>query len=801
MLKARWYKVINDLTGNKTRTLLIVLSIAVGLVALGTILSAQSILSDGLARSFAAINPSSGTVRTLELFDEDFLQSVRAMPDVQSADARRNLSARIKVGSNDWKNISLFIFPDYNDIQVNKVTSQVGVWPPPKHELLIERAAMSVIDAKIGDTVIIKLPDDTERELTITGTAYDPAQMPAPFDGTPYGYISFDTLYWMGQQYGFNELHVVSTHPENKLWAGQVVNRVKDKTEKSGYTIPLSMTAEPGQLPMNDILQAILMLMGALGLMSLFLSIFLIINTVSSILTQQRRQIGVMKAIGGSSAQILGMYLMMVTSYGLLALLVAIPLSIFSAGGLSQMLASYFNFDLTAIEIQPHAILTQIIIGLLLPVLASLYPFLSSLGISAAEAMSAFQTGKGRYGTSLIDRLLSGSNLWFTRFAPVRSILLSVRNIFRSKGRLVLTLLTLTLGAATFISVFSVRSSLTRTVDDMIKWMNFDIMLTFDRPYRAERVESEALQVPGVTATDVWLQLPVRRVRLDGSESGMMYLFAPHADSRLILAPGITAGRWLTPEDENAVVVGSGMFIDEPDLHLGSEVTLKINGRKYPFKIVGVSVGSSFGSMIYINYNYVARLTDRADEADSLMIATHGHDAGYVEALSSGLEKHFEDRGLRISTVTTMTTEKAEANVIFDSIVVLLLSMAILLALVGGLGLLGTMSINVLERTREIGVMRAYGASSAAISRIVILEGLLIGMLSWILAIGLSLPLSVLLARNIGEAFMDYPMPASVSTGGILAWAALVLVISIVASLFPALNAVRLTVTEVLAYE
>ena len=110
MLKARWYKVINDLTGNKTRTLLIVLSIAVGLIAVGTILSAQSILSEGLARSFAAINPSSGTVRTLELFDEDFLQSVRNMPDVQAADARRNISARIKVGDNDWKNISLFIF-------------------------------------------------------------------------------------------------------------------------------------------------------------------------------------------------------------------------------------------------------------------------------------------------------------------------------------------------------------------------------------------------------------------------------------------------------------------------------------------------------------------------------------------------------------------------------------------------------------------------------------------------------------------------------------------------------------------
>jgi putative ABC transport system permease protein len=97
--------------------------------------------------------------------------------------------------------------------------------------------------------------------------------------------------------------------------------------------------------------------------------------------------------------------------------------------------------------------------------------------------------------------------------------------------------------------------------------------------------------------------------------------------------------------------------------------------------------------------------------------------------------------------------------------------------------------------------MRAFGASSARVFRIVIVEGLLVGLMSWFLAIGLSLPISIPLARTIGLSFMDYPMNASFSPEGVLIWAALVVVISIVASLFPALRAVRLTVTEVLAYE
>ena len=802
MLRPRWYKVINDLFGNKTRTLLIVLSMAVGLFAIGIILSARTILSEGLARSFAAIQPSSGTVRTVEPFDEDFLQAVRAMKEVQEADARRNISARVEVAPGEWKNISLFVIADYDNIRVNKVSSQSGAWPPPEREILIERAALSVIDAQVGDVIRIRLPNDTQREMRIAGLAYDPAQLPAPMDGTPYGYISFDTLQWFGESYGFNELYVIATHPEDKLWAQQVVNLVKDKAEKSGYTIPLSMTAEPGQLPMNDVLQGILLLMGSLGVLSLFLSVFLVVNTVSALLTQQKRQIAVMKAIGGGSLQILGMYLVMVIAYGVLALLIAIPLGTIGARGLSQMLAAMFNFNLPAMEIPRQTITAQIVIGLILPVIASLYPFLASLRVSAAEAMSAYTIGKGRFGRNWIDQMLSGSNLWFTRKFSIRPILLSVRNTFRNKGRLALTLITLTLASATFISVFNVRSSLSSTVEDMIRWFNFDIMLTFDQSYRAEKVQQEALSVPGIEKTDVWLQLPARRVRPDGSESKMMYMFSPHiGGSGLIRSPAISAGRWLTPEDDNAVVVPSALLQDEPDLGLGKEIVLKIYGKEESFKIVGTFVGSSFAAIIYTNYDYLSKAANRVGEADALLVTTQAHDADSVNAGSKALEEHFERMGLRVSTVTTLTGERAEAEAGFDALAALLFVMAILLALVGGLGLMGTMSINVLERTREIGVLRAIGAPNRGVAQVFILEGITIGLLSWLMGSLLAIPMSQGLNAAIGSAIMGAPLTYTYSMPGLWLWLAVVLVLSTLASLIPARNASRLTVREVLAYE
>ena len=170
-------------------------------------------------------------------------------------------------------------------------------------------------------------------------------------------------------------------------------------------------------------------------------------------------------------------------------------------------------------------------------------------------------------------------------------------------------------------------------------------------------------------------------------------------------------------------------------------------------------------------------------------------------AITSAVEKRYDQADIDVVNTILVMDEREEIDAAFGVIIILLMIMTLILAVVGSLGLTGTMSLNVIERTREIGVMRAYGASSAAISRIVVVEGLLIGMMSWILAIGLSMPISVVLARVIGLSFMDYPMSATISPGGIFAWALLVIFISILASLFPALRAVRLTVTQVLAYE
>ncbi|MCP4543191.1 MAG: ABC transporter permease [Chloroflexi bacterium] len=806
MIGSRWYKILNDLWGSKVRTVLIVLSIAVGLFAVGTIVSSQTILSTEMDKSYAAINPSSGTVRTLEVFDEGFVQSVQGMKEIKDADARRTINARIQIGPGKWENLIIFAIEDYDNMRVNRIWPHSGAWPPPEREILVERAAIDLLNAQEGDVILIETPDEKKRHLRIAGLTHDMAQLPAHIDGTPYAYISLDTLEWFGEPYGFNELHVVVQEPDGadaniKDYAQNIVNEVKNKAERGGLTIPMSMTAEPGEVPLDDMLQAVLMLMAVLGVMSLFLSAFLIVNTVSALLTQQKRQIGVMKAVGARTGQTIGMYLVMVIIYGLIALAIAVPLSITGSRELCHFMAAMFNFDLATLQVPRHAVVIQVVVGLLVPVLASLYPFLANLRVTAAEAMSVYRMSRGRFGVGLIDRLIAGSNLWFARRILMRPWLLSLRNTFRSKGRLVLTLITLTLAGATFVSVFSVRDSLLSTLDDMLTlWSNFDAVVSLKRPYRIEKIEREAQRVPGVTQTDTWAQLPARRVRPNGDESGTIYLFAPRADSGLVSSPVIVQGRWLLPEDDNAVVLSTLMLKEEGDIALGDEIVLKIEGREKPYRVVGTCVGLMI-PMAYINYPYVAHTTGSVGQTSTVLVKTEHQDPAAVAETLTTLETHFDDIGLRVDSMMTFTKERSEAEANFDIIVVLLFIMSILLTIVGGLGLMGTMSINVLERTREIGILRAIGAPNNGVAQVFIMESVFIGVMSWLAGSALAFPMGKSLSDAVGNIVMGTALSFSFSTTGVWLWLVVVVVLSALASFVPARNASRLTVREVLAYE
>lgn len=349
-----------------------------------------------------------------------------------------------------------------------------------------------------------------------------------------------------------------------------------------------------------------------------------------------------------------------------------------------------------------------------------------------------------------------------------------------------------------FISVFSVRDSMFTTIDDLLNVWAYDLWVTFSRPYRNEEIEQTSLQIPGVMDAESVGFTTTRRVRDDDSESDSVMLFAMKPGSTL-LNPVMVSGRWLLPGDENGVVVTTEFLKLEKDVAVGDDIVLDIKGREHTWQVVGVT--QMVWSGAYVNYPHFARVKREAGRANMVWVVTEQHDLAYQTARARQLEQHYERQGLRVSSVAKIAEERVEVETIFAAIVMLLVIMAVLLAVVGGLGLMGTMSINVLERTREIGIMRSIGASNHAILNLVMVEGITIGLMSWLLSGAFALLLSKPLSNLVGMALFQIPLSYVFSVSGVIIWLAMVVLLSALASALPAWNASRLTVRDVLAYE
>lgn len=794
----RWIKVYRDLWNNRSRTILIILSIAAGVFAIGLIGMAQQALTTSLNDQYANMRPADAILRTEPSLDDDFVESIRHMRGVDEAEGRRSLALRLSLDGEGktWRDITLYALADYDDQRLFYIREQDGTWPPKKGEVLLERAAMPYIGTKPGQQILVKTPDGRKFHLTVTGRAHDLYRIPPFLEGWVYGYVSTDTIRWMGESEKYNELYVDASST-SKEGIRSIADKVSDRIEGEGQLVYQKTLPPHGEHPLNYIITTILILLGLVAVLSMLLSGLLVVNVISALIAQQERQIGIMKAVGARSWQIIGLYFGMVFILGLIACLIAIPCSYLGANALAGFIAEMINFDSPKVEFTLQALLFQLGVGLLVPLFAAAPAILNGTQVSPAKVLSEYGISQVWGGAGIMDAILRRFPLF------TRDLLLALRNPFRKRGRLILSLVMLTFAGAVFMAIINLRSSLNATLNEMFEFWRYDAWLIVDGYVPAERLVNEAKAIPGVEQAEAWDFALGRYVRPDDSESDTLYLLAPPAGTPL-LDPPIIAGRSLQPGDTDAILVSPGFLAVEPTLRLGGPMKIKIDGREQTYTIVGLvnmMGNASVGYMTIMDYSAYARHVREPNRANAIILTLAPGSTDDQRAITSAVEKRYDRADIEVVSNFLIKEEREEIDAAFAIIVALLMIMTVILATVGSLGLMGTMSLNVIERTREIGVMRAYGASSAAIFRIVIVEGLLIGMMSWVLAIGLSMPISIALARSIGEAFMESPMAASYSLEGILGWAVIVIVISIIASLLPAMNAVRLTVTEVLAYE
>lgn len=804
MMRPRWQKIVADLLSHKMRSILVVASIAVGLIAIGMITTSYEILSEDIRAGYRALNPANIQV-TASLFDEDYVRHIRKMPAVAAAEGAWNTSLQIRNAAGEWKpiNIKAQDFDERTDNPIGRPLPVAGVWPPADRQIVLDVNRLKDVGTSVGDEVEIKLPSGTIRRMTLVGVVRDQTIGSSGGEGGFFladiqGYVTLDTLPWLEQPEGFNTLYAtVVQGGEERAAIQPVADAIVADFEKNGlvtYSSVVRLSSEHPNVAYVDAMVAVIYL---LGFLVVFLSGFLITNTFSALLNQQVEQIGVMKTIGATRRQIIGLYMVLILVFSLIALAIAVPVSIQAAFGFLAYLADRINFQVLEYRLVPAAFLLQAAVALIVPQVAGAIPIVQGTAISVREALSGVsQSTVENHG--LFFRLL-GRLRFFSR-----PVLISLRNTFRRRTRLVLTLITLILGGATFMATFNVSDSIQNYADRLGRYFLADVNLTLNRPYRIERVTRDVMQIPGVAAVEGWSGAQATVVTTEGNAGETLMWLAPPADSQLI-EPMMLAGRWLQPDDEHAIVF-SEIFPDiYPELGIGDTVRLKVGQIESDWTIVGFFqfAGRSSGLVAYTNYEAFTREYGYYGRAASYRI-TADREALTLEEqeeLVRRVDAHLTALGYEINDVDAGRSMQGTTSEGLMILTTFLLTMSFLLASVGSIGLAGMMSLNVMERTREIGVMRAIGGSNRAIIAIVLVEGVIIGLLSWVLACLAAVPMSKQLADTMFQIIFDRNATLVFTPTGFLIWLGVVLVLSVIASVIPAYNASRLTIREVLAYE
>ncbi|MBI3175791.1 MAG: ABC transporter permease [Chloroflexi bacterium] len=811
MFRPRWRKVVHDLFDNVARTLLVVFSIAVGVFSIGVISGAYVIISNDMPITYAANVPANVELRMAN-FGDEVLTSVRNFKNVKDAEARYVFNVRVRVpGTQKWTTLDLMAFDDYKKNQVNLLQPVEGESVPGKHEVVLEKGALDELDTGVGGQLEFELPDGTTKILPVVGIVKDSATGAGDFLGSETAYITMSTLSSLQQPQVFNRIYLtVSSGGDNLAHIREVGADLKDKLEKGGALVIRQRFSETHKHPLADTLNAVLGILLALGVLILFLSSSLIANTLSALLNQHLRFIGVMKLIGGRGRQVLIMYLVLILSFGIIALLIAVPLGGVGAYALANYIATTLGFDLLGYRVVPFSASIQIAVGLLVPLIAGLAPVVNGSRITVLSALSGNLTedekphdGTGEKRVHWMDWM----QVQFTHMLAKRGIhiprpfVISLRNTFRRRSRLLLTLFTLTMGGAIFIAVFNVRVTLHDYMGIIGKYFSADVTLDFNRPYRLREIEQAVMQVDGVTGVEGWQFVSGEILDPNGNVLENLNVFGPPANS-LLVRPLMVSGRWLHADDVRGLALSESVLKYYPDLQPGQTIRLKINGDDQDWTVLGIfKFMDREGVFAYAPFGYISEVNNLTNRSYSFRVVASSHDRSTQDAMAEKLDTYLRDKGFDLRRSEAGHASLDTATESLDILVTFLLIMAILTAVVGSMGLTGTMGMNVLERTREIGIMRAIGADDRAVMRTVIAEGVVIGVISFALAILLSIPFTYMLSTIVSLAVFQTPIDVVFTYSGYAIWLALVLALSAVASILPARNAARLTIREVLAYE
>lgn len=795
-MRPRWKKVIADFWENKARSFLIIASISVGIFAVGVVGIGYMIVPESILTSYESTNPANIQIQT-DLFEDDFVNTIQRIDQVQDVEGRMTITAKVQnPESGDWQSLSIIAMDDFADQHIKILTPQSGKSVPGSNEMLLTIDSLESLPVGIDSTITVKLSDGTKKNLKVVGTVKDYSSDLAITFGERIGFVSAETLDYLYLPRKYNSLIITVKGDQNDLgYIETVAKQINIEIENSGREIYSQSIKRSTDQPFANYTNAVIVILGFIGIFILVLSSALIINTMNALMAQHIRQIGVMKLVGGLRNQVIGMYLVLVLFLSFISILIAIPTSAFVGRMLGANVLPVLNSKIQSPEMFifiPEVILIQILVAFLIPILAALSPIIQGASVPIHKALTASlikQTDKsGRF-----DR-------WLGKMRSRDGIIsLGIRNTFRQKSRLLLTIFTLSLGCAIFISVFNVELSLNNQIDRVLSYNQSDLFLNMERNYPTTEITSQLLAIPGIEYVEGWLATTAL-LKSPGKIENVT-LVAPPDNSKLV-SRNVNMGRWVQSDEKYTIAVNDAFWNTYPDLKPGDQIVLDINTKEEYWTIVGIFHYTGLDQKYaFTSFENLAIILNSPNHSISYRVVTKNHDLDSQIKMASTVDEYLSSHGYDVNTITAREEITRQGLEKINVLIYVLIFLSVLTGIVGGIGLSGTLSLNVMERTAEIGILRAIGAYDAIIIRLVMFESFIICITSYLFGIIASFPISYVLTNLVNQAIFKAEAGFVFTPKGMVIWLLILAVLSFLASYIPARNAARLTIREVLAYE
>jgi putative ABC transport system permease protein len=810
-------KLRRDLQASWSRFALMVVAIAVSLTVFGGVLAAWGAMGRESSRAYMSTEPASATILLDKAIDAEQLAEIAAQarnrPGVVEATGRTQFTGEVQVNG-QLRELPLQVFvaaPDDPMRMAKFDTQQQGSWPPSPGEIFIGRDSLTLLEVAVGDVVTVQTPGGERVRLRVAGTVYDPSLSPAPQEQTGRGYLSTTSLPTSGGRAVLDQLKLQVADPGQTVPSRDrdvvvdVAGQVGQWLQRDwGLAVREVQVPKPYAHPHQWQADALLLSLLAGGAAALLLSTILVANMLNGLFTQQIPQIGIMKAIGARSVRIGRLYLAMTLLVAAAATLLALAPAVLIGRALAGQAFGFLGIQATSLAAPWWTYVVVLAAGLLLPPLLALIPLVKASRTTVRAAIDHRGGGaKPSAATGVLARLGRSRRL-------DRGLLLALRNTIRRPARFWLSVGLLASAGTVFVAGMSLSGGVDAIEQEQTNQRSWDVDVQLASPAALDKITALVGRLPEVTRVEGLNiipsgvagpgQLPITRTYPDQGH-GRVQVTAIPAGTTTFRTPKLLEGRWLNPGETGAVVLNQITRNNTvPGIGAGDPVQLLIGGEPTTWRVVGLVEERMGAGGVYATAAGFAAATGQPPRANQLRIATTSHDEPTRTAVADAVTTTLTGAGVKVNSAASVSRSEAISEGHMGPIVTIVLAIAVAMGVVGAIGLASTMSTNILDRTREFGVMHAIGARPKTVRRIVVAEGVFLALTSCLVAVIPALGLTAVLGAGLGNLFFSAPLPFRVSVLAVGIWLALAVLGGALATDAAATRASRITIREALAY-